>query len=110
MKCPSCAGRDFKTQDTRQEDDIVRRRRVCLGCGERIVTIERVDGVYVPGEAGRPMSATTRVKKVAEAKPARGKKLLVKRAEARRKIEDLMDEREDYSMYDDLAEVGHLWK
>ena len=107
MKCPECGSHDLSVQDSRQETDEVRRRRICGGCGTRYMTVEKIVDVYVPAAPGRPASKP-REKPVSVKKV---KKTLAKRTEARRKIEDMKDTfEEDYSMYDDLADVGHLWK
>lgn len=47
MRCPACALDDDKVVDSRAVDDgtAVRRRRECLGCGQRFTTYERVDEV-----------------------------------------------------------------
>lgn len=111
MKCPQCGGADLSVQDSRQGEAEVRRRRVCAGCGVRYVTVERIEDVYVAAGPGRPRGANYEAKQQAKANPKRGKEVLKARAEARRKIEDMRDTfEEDYSMYDDLADVGHLWK
>lgn len=108
MKCPQCGGSDLSVQDSRPGEDEVRRRRVCGGCGTRYMTAERIVDVYVAAAPGRP-STRPKVKPAPEVKNT--KKPSVKRTEARRKIEDMRDTfEEDYSMYDDLADVGHLWK
>ena len=47
MRCPYCRADDDKVVDSRPADDgaVVRRRRVCLGCGQRFTTHERIDEV-----------------------------------------------------------------
>ncbi len=42
MKCPHCNHEDSKVTDSRDVDDIIRRRRQCLGCGFRFTTYERI--------------------------------------------------------------------
>ena len=42
MKCPSCGYIDSKVVDSRDVNDIIRRRRECLGCGLRFTTHERI--------------------------------------------------------------------
>lgn len=112
MKCPSCGGDDLAVKDSRQTDDEVRRRRTCTACGVRYATVERIVDVYTPAPPGRPAGEPkpVRVKKEKQVSIKAEKRASVRRTEARRKVEDMMDEREDYSMYDDLADVGHLWK
>ena len=45
MRCPSCNGTDNRVVDTRtsRAGRAVRRRRECLGCGERFTTYEYVE-------------------------------------------------------------------
>jgi transcriptional repressor NrdR len=47
MRCPYCRADDDKVVDSRPADDgvAVRRRRECLGCGQRFTTHERIDEV-----------------------------------------------------------------
>ena len=44
MRCPSCGSLDTQVRDSRPTEDSVaiRRRRVCLACGFRFTTFERV--------------------------------------------------------------------
>ena len=42
MRCPHCHFRDSKVTDSRANDDGIRRRRECIGCGERFTTVESV--------------------------------------------------------------------
>lgn len=44
MRCPKCAHLDDKVIDTRsvRNGQVIRRRRVCLGCGHRFTTYEQV--------------------------------------------------------------------
>jgi transcriptional repressor NrdR len=42
MNCPYCGHDDSKVVDSRDINDGVRRRRECLGCGERFTTYERL--------------------------------------------------------------------
>lgn len=43
MRCAACGHLDSKVVDSRQSDDggAIRRRRQCLGCGQRFTTFER---------------------------------------------------------------------
>ena len=45
MRCPFCSATEDKVVDTRPSEDeqIVRRRRECAGCGKRFTTYERVE-------------------------------------------------------------------
>src|SRR5262249_20288931 len=44
MRCPSCSSLDTQVKDSRPTEDsgAIRRRRVCLSCGFRFTTFERV--------------------------------------------------------------------
>ncbi len=42
MRCPYCGFSDTKVTDSRDTDDGIRRRRECLGCGQRFTTNERL--------------------------------------------------------------------
>lgn len=44
MRCPYCGGGDTQVKDSRstEDDTAIRRRRVCLTCGGRFTTFERV--------------------------------------------------------------------
>ncbi|QDH14221.1 transcriptional repressor NrdR [Formicincola oecophyllae] len=44
MHCPYCEHSDTQVKDSRpfEEGTVIRRRRVCTGCGERFTTVERV--------------------------------------------------------------------
>lgn len=42
MKCPFCGYIDSKVIDSRDVNDVIRRRRECLGCGLRFTTHERI--------------------------------------------------------------------
>lgn len=45
MRCPFCGGDNDKVIDSRvaEEGEAIRRRRECVGCGERFTTFERVE-------------------------------------------------------------------
>ena len=47
MRCPFCSAVDDKVVDTRPSDNdqVIRRRRECIGCGRRFTTYERVEPV-----------------------------------------------------------------
>jgi transcriptional repressor NrdR len=47
MRCPFCSAVDDKVVDTRPSDNdqVIRRRRECTGCGRRFTTYERVDEI-----------------------------------------------------------------
>ena len=44
MRCPNCASLDTQVKDSRPTEDssAIRRRRLCLACGSRFTTFERV--------------------------------------------------------------------
>ena len=44
MRCPFCGHEDTQVKDSRPSDDgsAIRRRRYCVGCGQRFTTVERV--------------------------------------------------------------------
>ena len=44
MRCPSCGSLDTQVKDSRPTEDsaVIRRRRLCLSCGFRFTTFERV--------------------------------------------------------------------
>src|SRR5215470_12896485 len=44
MRCPTCASLDTQVKDSRPTEDsaAIRRRRLCLACGFRFTTFERV--------------------------------------------------------------------
>ena len=41
MHCPHCGHDDSKVTDSRDAENSIRRRRECIGCGERFTTYER---------------------------------------------------------------------
>lgn len=45
MRCPYCFHPDSRVADSRPTDEgtVIRRRRECLGCGERFTTYEKVE-------------------------------------------------------------------
>jgi transcriptional repressor NrdR len=47
MRCPFCSAIEDKVVDTRPSDNeqVIRRRRECIGCGRRFTTYERVDEI-----------------------------------------------------------------
>ena len=47
MRCPFCSATEDKVVDTRPSDNdqIIRRRRECVGCTRRFTTYERIDEV-----------------------------------------------------------------
>src|SRR6476469_6941997 len=47
MRCPFCSAIEDKVVDTRPSDNeqVIRRRRECVGCGRRFTTYERIDPI-----------------------------------------------------------------
>jgi transcriptional repressor NrdR len=47
MRCPYCGHHDLKVVDSRDSEvgEAIRRRRECLGCGQRFTTYERIEAV-----------------------------------------------------------------
>ena len=47
MKCPYCGREDIKVIDSRpvEENNSIRRRRVCDGCGRRFTTYEKIESI-----------------------------------------------------------------
>src|SRR3954466_1377314 len=47
MRCPFCSAVEDKVVDTRPSDNeqVIRRRRECAGCGRRFTTYERIDEI-----------------------------------------------------------------
>ena len=78
MRCPFCSATEDKVVDTRPSDNdqIIRRRRECVGCGRRFTTYERVeevlplvikkDGRREPFDAAKLMAG---LKKACEKRP-----------------------------------------
>ena len=45
MLCPYCKSNDTKVIDSRESEDVTRRRRECLKCKKRYTTYERVESL-----------------------------------------------------------------
>lgn len=45
MRCPRCTSEDLRVLETRDRDQVIRRRRECAACGRRFTTTERIDAV-----------------------------------------------------------------
>src|SRR5688572_4363306 len=45
MRCPRCVSEDLRVLETRDRDQVIRRRRECAACGHRFTTTERIDAV-----------------------------------------------------------------
>ena len=46
MRCPHCDSEDLKVIDSRSQPNSIKRRRMCLRCGYRFTTFERVEKRY----------------------------------------------------------------
>ena len=55
MRCPYCSGQESRVIDSRDLDEVVRRRRKCLACGGRFTTYERIQthSIFVIKKDGR---------------------------------------------------------
>ena len=49
MKCPYCGSDDTRVSDSRpvEENNSIRRRRICDGCGKRFTTFEKIESVHM---------------------------------------------------------------
>ena len=45
MQCPYCKSNDTKVLDSRESEDVTRRRRECVKCNKRFTTYERVESL-----------------------------------------------------------------
>lgn len=102
MRCPYCQYRDSKVTDSRANDDGIRRRRECIGCGERFTTVETVQ-----------LSVVQVVKKDGRREDFNREKLLAgvrkacsKRTISVRQLEQLVAEIEVRATADGRAEVA----
>ncbi|MFK4939319.1 transcriptional regulator NrdR [Lactococcus petauri] len=43
MRCPKCQSESSRVIDSRQADNMIRRRRECENCGNRFTTFERIE-------------------------------------------------------------------
>jgi transcriptional repressor NrdR len=84
MRCPYCGHHDLKVVDSRDSEvgEAIRRRRECLGCGQRFTTYERIEAVpfYVIKKDGRredfdPQKLFTGLKKATEKRDISQEKL-----------------------------------
>src|SRR3954471_22588946 len=78
MRCPFCSAVEDKVVDTRPSDNdqVIRRRRECIGCGRRFTTYERIDEVLPlvvkkdgPGESIDRAKLVAGLKKACEKRP-----------------------------------------
>ena len=49
MKCPYCGSDDTRVSDSRpvEENNSIRRRRICDSCGKRFTTFEKIESVHM---------------------------------------------------------------
>jgi transcriptional repressor NrdR len=49
MKCPYCGSDDTRVSDSRpvEENNSIRRRRICDNCGKRFTTFEKIESVHM---------------------------------------------------------------
>ncbi len=93
MRCPSCDGADNRVVDTRTSRGgrAVRRRRECLGCGERFTTYE-----YVEVRSVQVLKRDGSAQEFDREKLVRGLRIAcAKRPVSASQIEGLVDEIED---------------
>ncbi|MEK6947951.1 MAG: transcriptional regulator NrdR [Nanoarchaeota archaeon] len=66
MKCTFCNNSETKVLDSRESDDLTRRRRECLKCEKRFTTYERVESVpmyVIKKDGSREMFDREKLKK-----------------------------------------------
>lgn len=90
MKCPKCQASEWKTLETRRDDErnAYRRRKQCIACGERITTLEQP---YVSADPPPPSARTPGVKKKEKEKKPRAKAVLKNRVKAMFELEKKRD-------------------
>ena len=100
MRC-SCGG-DTRVVDSRVQDVGLRRRRLCMDCGNRFSTLETVL-IEAPKEP-KPVAkkAPYVAKEVAE-------KLKQKKLQARRGVEDMLIAREEADIFYDFEDEDIQW-
>lgn len=100
MRC-SCGG-DTRVVDSRPQGTSLRRRRLCMECGNRFNTLETVleEAPRVP----KPVAKKTPfvASEVAE-------KLKQKKLQARRGVEDMLIAREEADIFDDFDDEDIQW-
>lgn len=103
MKCPYCGKDDDRVVDTRSRDDgkAIRRRRCCLQCGRRFITIEEIEDKvrYVIKADGRrePYDRRKLMKGIQIA--------CIKRPVSIQQIEEIVERIESEIAYDFLKEI-----
>jgi transcriptional repressor NrdR len=100
MRCPFCSATEDKVVDTRPNDSeqIIRRRRECVGCGRRFTTYERIeevlplvikkDGRREPYDRSKLMTGLT---KACEKRPVSTETLAVTLDQIERSLQEIGD-------------------
>ena len=94
MKCPKCNGEKWKTLETRSEDKAVARRRHCLGCEQRVWTIEKIQFEIV----AKPKVQALKVakEKIKKPKKVAARSFIKRNVDAMLKMESRRDTAKDY--------------
>jgi transcriptional repressor NrdR len=100
MRCPFCSATEDKVVDTRPNDSeqIIRRRRECVGCGRRFTTYERIeevlplvikkDGRREPYDRSKLMTGLT---KACEKRPVSTETLAITLDQIERSLQEMGD-------------------
>jgi transcriptional repressor NrdR len=100
MRCPFCSATEDKVVDTRPSDgeQIIRRRRECVGCGRRFTTYERIeevlplvikkDGRREPYDRGKLMAGLS---KACEKRPVSTETVIATVDQIERSLQELGD-------------------
>lgn len=97
MRCPKCSSTDDKVIDSRISKDgaTIRRRRECLGCGNRYTTNEQIlrDSLYVTKSDGRrenfdKLKITNSLRRACQKRPVDAEQINML-------VEDMIDELEN---------------
>jgi transcriptional repressor NrdR len=100
MRCPFCSATEDKVVDTRPSDgeQIIRRRRECVGCGRRFTTYERIeevlplvikkDGRREPYDRGKLMAGLS---KACEKRPVSTETVIATVDQIERSLQELSD-------------------
>ena len=101
MRCPYCGFENTKVIDSRQEGDVVRRRRECEKCGKRFTTYERAEiELYVIKKDGRREPFDRNKLRIGILKACE------KRPISREQIEEMIDEIERALRKKDKIEIS----
>jgi transcriptional repressor NrdR len=100
MRCPFCSATEDKVVDTRpsEDEELIRRRRECAGCGRRFTTYERVEEampMVVKKDARRELYERGKLvgglKKACEKRPVSAERIEQVADEIERSLRDLGD-------------------